>query len=405
MASVKLRLNKTRENADGFSPLVFQIIHNRRKKIVTTKYRIRISDFDPIRERLLPHKGSEFSEREVTTMHRHLNKIKRELLLQIHELENSRKEFSVVEIGTSDHRKKKDFLLACFDSIIARCNRESRLGMQEAYKSTKSSLVKFLNGKDIELMSVSREFVRDYESMMICEGISRNTIAYYIRNFKSVYNYSIPKKERRADSYPFSEIKTAPCPTIKRALATDELKKLVSIEFTSKEQHLDFARDVFLISFYCRGMSLVDILYLKKDDVRGNVIFYRRRKSKQLLRITITDPLQKLINKYRHDGEYLFPVLKTGEDKYLYKEYRKALARINRNLKHIGKRLCLTLPLTSYVARHSWATQAKEIGAPVGVISEGLGHSSESITQIYLKDLDLSVIDKINEQIITFRRK
>ena len=172
---------------------------------------------------------------------------------------------------------------------------------------------------------------------------------------------------------------------------------LVHCTFSPSEPLLEFARDIFLFSFYPRGMSLVDIVFLRKEHIFDNAIHYVRHKSSQPLRITITEPLAALIAKYDNDSPYIFPILRDNAPFSHYDQYRSALARINRNLKRVGLKLGLTTPLTTYVARHTWATLAKQCGAPVAVISEGLGHASEKITHIYLKEFDSDVLDRINE--------
>lgn len=403
MTSVKLRLNKTARDSEGRFPLVFQILHEGRKKLVSTKYRLAEKEFDPKSERILSSENGDFSIQKVGAMHRSLNKQRRSLLERIKELELEWGTYTVSDIVGIRENKSMICLIKSLDMCISRCEKENRTGMAAAFKSTKSSLKGFLQGRSIYLSSINKQFIRDYESYLICKGVSRNTIAYYLRNIRTVYNLFVDKGYRSSEQYPFSEVKTGVYPTQKRALKREDIIRLVELNFSESENHLDFARDFFLFSFYSRGMSMVDILYLKKKDIKGGCITYERKKSKQLLQIGVTEPLQKIIDKYHHDGEYIFPVLDETAADSLYMQYRRASSRINRNLKAIGTILQFSITLTTYVARHSWATQAKILGAPIGVISEGLGHSSESITRIYLKELDSSVIDRINEQIVALK--
>ena len=150
-------------------------------------------------------------------------------------------------------------------------------------------------------------------------------------------------------------------------------------------------------------MYLVDIVYLKRENIKNNIIIYPHKKSKQILQIAVNEPLQRIMDKYAHNGEYVLPILDKNSVKSLYHQYRMSLSRINRNLKIIGEGIKCGITLTTYVARHSWATQAKSLGAPTSVISEGLGHSSESITRIYLTELDTSITYKLNEKIIKLK--
>lgn len=149
---------------------------------------------------------------------------------------------------------------------------------------------------------------------------------------------------------------------------------------------------------YTRGVSLVDILFLKKTDIADAPIWYTRHKTKQRLRIAVNEAIGRLVRKYDEPGShFVFPFIGRLPRRSLYARYRSVLGAVNYYLKQLGKRLDIDTPLTTYVARHSWATQAKELGAPVTVISEGLGHTSEKTTQIYLKEFDRNVVDSIND--------
>ena len=163
---------------------------------------------------------------------------------------------------------------------------------------------------------------------------------------------------------------------------------------------LDYARDMFLMSFYLRGMSFIDMAFLKKTDLKNGHVTYRRRKTGQQLIIEWTKEMQMILDKYPGNSSgYLLPVIR----KPVRNErsvYRNAAYNINRNLKRIAGMVGVTIPLTLYVARHSWASAARSKGIPLSVISEGMGHDSEATTQIYLVSLDTSVVDKANSLIL-----
>lgn len=168
----------------------------------------------------------------------------------------------------------------------------------------------------------------------------------------------------------------------------------------SNFSELDYARDIFMLSFFMRGMSFIDMAYLKKTDLKNGYINYRRRKTGQLLTIAWTREMQSIIDKYpENPTPYLFPIIRTEGINERY-AYRNASYNVNHSLKRISAKLGLQIPLTMYVARHSWASVAKSKGIPLSVISEGMGHNSESTTRIYLASLDTSVIDRANALII-----
>jgi len=158
---------------------------------------------------------------------------------------------------------------------------------------------------------------------------------------------------------------------------------------------------MFLFSFYTRGMSFIDMAHLKKKDLQNGFLSYRRRKTGQQLVIRWEKCMQEIVGKYPEDSlsPYLLPVLRYPF-KDTHKHYRNVMSGINRNLKEIAKLADISVPLSMYCARHSWASAAKGKNIPISVISEGMGHDSEATTQIYLASLDNSVVDKANAQIL-----
>lgn len=219
-----------------------------------------------------------------------------------------------------------------------------------------------------------------------------------MRNLKSVYRQAKNEGYHVADADPFGNVRSKPRKTVKRALKRTELQRLYHTDL-SQSPHLEFARDIFMFSYFCRGMPFVDVIYLKKSSLSNGAIGYFRRKTGQWLQVGITPQLDVLIAKYDSHSPYIFPVL-LGEDEWeLHNQYRQVFERVNRNLKHLGKLCGINTTLTTYVARHTWATLAKEMGTPAAVISEGLGHTTEKTTRIYLKDFDHNIVDKVNEQV------
>lgn len=154
------------------------------------------------------------------------------------------------------------------------------------------------------------------------------------------------------------------------------------------------------MSFYLRGMSFIDMVYLKKSDLQDGRVTYRRRKTGQLLAIQWTREMQGILDKYPENrSPYLLPVIRNTEAD-ARATYRNTGYNINHNLKRIAAIAGLGIPLTLYVARHSWASAAKAKGIPLSVISEGMGHDSEATTQIYLASLDTSAVDRANSLIL-----
>ena len=273
-------------------------------------------------------------------------------------------------------------------------------GIAAAYHSTYISLKKYIGAisarkSDVRMEEINFSFVVGYEDYLDAQGLARNTINYYLRNFRTIYNSSVRDGFKPKSENPFAYIQTKPCKTVKRAINKDDMKKLSSL-ILPLHSGMDMARDLYLFSFYAQGMAFVDIVFLKKKDIRDGILSYRRHKSQQLICIVVTPQMQRLMDKYANGSEYVFPIIDTSLSTSIYDQYRLALGRINRYLKKLTLRLNINVRLTTYTARHTWATLARESGAPISIISAGLGHTSEEMTRVYLKEFDQETLARVN---------
>ena len=397
ITSVKLMLNKSRILNNGSYPLVFQVIHNRRKKLLYTGYRMKEEVFDESEGKIMNGVGSTFTATEVVKMNRELRKMRNQIDIRIRQLERTREEFTVEDILTQNAfgtGKSQFYLLRYINAQIERKQELKKVGMAAAYKSTRSSLAKFIGRPDVRMSEVDLAFVRRYEDFLYSNGASGNTVSYYLRNLRSLYNQAVTDGYHPRGEYPFAKAQTRPAKTVKRALSRTDMQNLADLNLEN-EPELEFTRDLYLFSFYAQGMAFVDIVLLKKTDICNGVLTYSRHTSKQLIRIVVTPQMQGVIDKYNTENEYLFPII-SGEYASGYQKYRLALGRINRHLKKIAVVADIKVPLTTYTARHTWATLARDYGAPISVISAGLGHTSEEMTRVYLKDFDVSMLNQVN---------
>lgn len=249
---------------------------------------------------------------------------------------------------------------------------------------------------------MTSDLMQEYEAYLKASGIVMNTISFYMRILRAVYNRAVEKGivEQRN---PFRHVYTGIDKTVKRALALKEIRKIKELDLTFYPA-LDFARDMFLFSFYTRGMSFVDMAYLQKSDLKNGVLVYRRRKTGQQLSVKWEECMQAIVDKYKvrvmPDWPYLLPIITVMDAKKVRKQYKNSLYAVNLNLKRVAARIGLSIPLTTYVARHSWASIARNKNIPLAVISEAMGHDSELTTQIYLASLECSVIDNANTLIL-----
>lgn len=399
MTSVQLKLNQYRALKDGTYPLVFQLIHLRDKKLIYTPYKLFSEEFDSSSGEVHVVPSNVRDAREVRKINRKLKRQRRDIESVISALEGNNATYTTSDVvARYKIAHDKLSLLAYIDMQISVKCQQKRYGMEAALHNTRLSVASFIGSRTVNLSDFNTKFVHEYETYLLGRGVSQNTICYYMRNLKAIYGKAKIEGYPLPAVYPFDHIRSRPCKTVKRALEQEDVRGLYHLDL-SERPSLEFARDIFIFCFLCRGMPFVDAVYLKKENVYGGIVDYCRRKTKQRLQVAVTAQMEQLMNKYRNESPYVFPILHGDDDRDLHRQYRLTLERVNRLLKEIGKMCGITVPLTTYVARHSWATLAKKNGAPVAVISEGLGHTLEKTTHIYLKEFEHEVIDLVNERV------
>lgn len=307
--------------------------------------------------------------------------------------------YTADDIINEFNRYKYEYSLFNFmENVIIKLKQHGKIRTSETYKATLNSFKKFRKNENIMLDCLDSDVMEAYEAWHRNRGIVPNTISFYTRILRAVYNRAV-EQEIIENRNPFRHVYTGVDKTVKRALPLSVIKQIKALDL-SLAPTLDFARDMFLMSFYLRGMSFIDMVYLKKNDLRNGHVTYRRRKTGQPLTIAWTKEMQSILDKYPENTSiYLLPIIKTpGTNERCL--YRNTGYNINHNLKKIARLVGITTPLTLYVARHSWASAAKSKGIPLSVIREGMGHNSETTTQIYLASLDTSVVDRANSLIL-----
>lgn len=282
--------------------------------------------------------------------------------------------------------------------LIQQLRQIGKVSTAETYATSVNSFSRFRQEKDIPLNAMDSALMTAYESYLKAVGVCPNSISFYMRNLRAIYNRAV-EKGLTLQHYPFRHVYTGIGKTVKRAVPLKVIRQIRDLDLTPSPG-MDFARDIFMFSFYTRGMSFIDMAFLKKKDLRNGILSYRRRKTGQLLAIKWEKPMQEIVCKYDTSGTpYLLPLI-TDCGKDSITQYRNQAHRVNRYLRKIGERLELVTPLTSYVARHGWASIAKSKNIPVATISEAMGHDSETTTRIYLASLDTSAVDRANSLIL-----
>ena len=397
MASIKVKFRPSTV-ADHEGTIYYQIIHDRKVRQLLTDYKVFTSEWDENRSMVTTNQKSERKSFILSIRERirwdieRLTKIDRKL-------EVNGLTYTADDVIDEFNRYAHEYSLFNFmEGIIAKLKQNGKVRTSETYKSTLNSFKKFRKDEDIMLDCLTSEIMEAYEAWHKSRGVAPNTISFYTRILRAVYNRAV-EDDIIENRIPFRHVYTGVDKTVKRALPLAVIKKIKSLDL-SLTPALDFARDMFLMSFYLRGMSFIDMAFLKKSDLRIGYVSYRRRKTGQQLIIEWTKEMQMILDKYPENAsDYLLPIIKnSGTNERC--TYRNMGYNINHNLKNIAKMVGVQIPLTLYVARHSWASAAKAKGIPLSVISEGMGHDSEATTQIYLASLDTSVVDKANSLIL-----
>ena len=398
--------------------LYFQIIHNRVVRQLNTDYKVFAEEWDAESESVTVNGNRSnlllgIQERLAWDVAR-LEKV-------VRSLETERRRFTADDVITMFHKLTKESSLFTFmHGVIAQLKQLGKVRTSETYTATLKSFMAFRGEQDVPLDGITSDMMIMYEAYLKTREVRMNTISFYMRNLRAVYNRAV-EKGLTAQNYPFRHVYTGVDKTVKRAIPIKAIKALKELDLSMKPS-LDFARDMFLFSFYTRGMSFVDMAYLKKTDLQNGILTYRRRKTGQELSIKWEKCMAEIIAKYpENKTDYLHPIIKeegngrnsvshqaclngrvvTDEGKANERrQYDNTLHLVNYRLKELSTMLKLQRPLTMYVARHSWASAAKAKNVPLSVISEGMGHDSEATTQIYLASLETSVVDKANKMIL-----
>lgn len=398
MVSIKLKFRAS-SMADKAGSLYYQVIYDRVIRHVPMPYRIYPEEWDPNREELvikpllLRSNYLESVRQTVQCDTLRMMSVFRELSSHIPSLTA---DMLVAEFQrqTSGHS-----FFRYIDRIAAQYLRQGQSRTSETYATTLSSFRKFRGEVDINLEDVNSELMESYERFLRRHSLSPNTISFYMKHLRAAYNRAVDA-ELVTDRRPFRHVTTSIERTVKRAVSLRLIKRLKSLSLHEHPARC-FARDMFLFSFYTRGMSFVDIAFLQKKNLKGNILYYRRKKTNQLLMIHWEPCMQEIVDRYKSDASspYLLSIIR-NPDTNARQQYQNAMSRVNRHLKQIGQELGLHQPLTMYCARHSWASIARDEGIPLAVISEGMGHDSEKTTQIYLSSLNTEVIDNANRKIL-----
>jgi len=394
MTSVKIKFRKsTIRNKEGV--LYFQLIHNRQTKLITSRFRLYPHEWNQHLSTIIMDCAD--NERCIYLQNTEEN-LKSEVQ-QINDLIGvleKRSDYTVQELAEYYvSHSYNGYFFPFIKHLISKLETERRSKTASIYKTAQRSFSKFRHGEDIRIDKIDSQLIQYYESYLKDNSVCINSISCYMRALRTIYNQAV-EKGLAISKNPFKDVYTGIDKTIKRAVSEDVIVKLHGLDL-SEYPALQQSRDLFMFSFYTRGMSFIDMANLTRNNLKNGYIVYSRSKTKQVLTIKIEKCIEEIIERYSDliiDG-YLLPI---------YSKQNRCsgsnLRTHNKRLKRISEILGLEKPLSSYVSRHSWATIAFRKGISVQIISEGMGHENEKTTRIYLASMDQSVIDNANAQII-----
>lgn len=400
MVYLKIVLNDKRPNPNNVYPILIRVTYNRKNTTVTTGIRIKSTEWDS-------------STNQVKRNHPNcqlLNKRLSEFFLKVQKVtlkleDDNEFSFDNLKEGLIEKSKTVQSNLT-FNEYAAQLIHEmievKRTGNAIVYQTAVNRLSGYCGSKHLKFNEITYTLLDGFSRSLIIDGAKPNTIGNYFRSIRAIFNKAIKAKLVDRTLYPFTEISIKTSRTAKRAVTIDDLRKLkeLSLKPYSKEWH---ARNYFFLSFAFIGISFTDMIYLKPENLVKGRIIYRRRKTKKEYNIKVNSFAQQLLNHYRHTGKYLIPVLSSNieEDTFESKKViQQFIKTTNKWLSRVGKQ-CGIDNLTTYVARHTWATTAKRLGYSIELIAEALGHEhGNKITNIYLDSFDQSLIDDANARIV-----
>lgn len=282
---------------------------------------------------------------------------------------------------------------------LAQKKRENdQIRLSEIYVDSVRRFCRCLNIEDIEMSKLTQNMMMDYEKKMQKQGLAPNSTSFYFRPMRAIYNRAV-RDGLVIDRQPFLNVFMGKCKTKKRAVSSAVLEKIATAQ--PHNYAMERARDFFLFSLYTRGMAFIDVAHLKITDLQNGFLTYRRQKTGQSIRIKWLPQMQDIVNRYPSaDGVHLLGILDANKPAPLLRQYHSKSVSVNGALNRLAKLLGIDMKLTMYVARHTWASIARELNIPISVISEGMGHDSEKTTQIYLRSIDMGLVDKGNDIVL-----
>ena len=402
-ATISVVCYKSKTLSNGEYPLMLRICKDGKKKYQSLGISVLPRYWDFTRNKPKPNcPNKEYIQKII------LDK-QTELQQRVLEFNSEQKEYTTTTL-LNDENKKFELKTVCqfYQELIEQCKNNDKCGNRLIYKSSYNSLKVFTkNQLDIPFSAIDISWLNKYEKWLRSKGNKETTMSLMFRTLRSAYNKAIKAKCAHKSDYPFDEYKINKfdTKTQKRAIAkTEVLKFTKEVDYIGKRQYVQLSKDIFIFSYLCGGINFTDIANLTKANITNGRIHYIRQKTGKLIKLGISEEAMQIIKKYESESKgYLFPILNANIHKTpLQKQNRihKMLGNVNKNLKLIAAQLNVDANITTYVARHSFASILKKSGVSIALISEALGHSDLSTTQVYLDSFDNEQIDAAMQNLL-----
>jgi len=402
--NLTLTLDVRRKKFDNTYPIILRLSHLRKTTSISLGYAVEKKNWDSSKRKVRnSYKG-------VTSVSK-LNNILIKEITRAADIINDLFDKKELEFLSIKQVKDKIVRTSKYESffefgygLAEELKKSQRFGTARSYIGTLGTFKTYNNNKDLKFNELNYHFLLKYESQYLSKGNSINGLASNLRTIKAIYNKAIRAGLVKKEAYPFTNYKIRTIPTKKRAIDLESIKKIVEMRI-DKNSALFHYRNYFLASYMMYGISFMDLSFLKIENIINGRIRFQRSKTGKFYNIKITDKLQEIISLYTENKEkhaFIFPIIKRDELEFQHKDIDWERHRYNKGLKRIAALCNIEDNLTSYVSRHSFATQAMLQNVPLLAISAMLGHSKLNTTQIYLKSLPNNILDVYNEQIVSF---
>ena len=400
--TTKIILDKRRAKNDGTYPLSLRITHKRKPQYITLEYSVDEKQWDPASQTIMAECKRYKNLSRVNNSIQH-SRIEADQIIDILSVTGELDRLSPSELKSKIQNKSARVTVKTFtNEIIAQLKFAKKLGNASAYEQSLSFLLRHSKQPNMTFEELNFNMIKKLEAGHLAEGNALNGLSFYLRTIRAIYNRAIKAGVVSRDLYPFANYSIKETKTIKRAISRADIKKIIKKEFAPNTP-MWHSRNYFLFSFYNMGMNFMDIALLKKSNLIGDRLEYVRAKTGKTYSIKLQGPSLKILKLYIKDqkpDDFIFPIVKRVELADQLKDIQNERKTNNKYLKLMAEKCKINAKITSYVARHSWATIAKNLDVPISVISEGLGHEDIKTTQIYLESFEVDVLDKANKLII-----